>query len=295
MANQYNRYYFDNNKNKRRRKRKNRFVLYLIILIISCLIASFVLYALVTAIIEKKEGMSSEISSSSSDVSTSSDQSSSPETSSEQETSSNIVDMTTNPVPEAEKRPLTYLDDAAFIGDSIMTGLANYQIIDESRVLASVGMNIEKINTAKVDTAGGSKTILQASKELQANKFYIMLGSNGIAWLSNEKMIASYSDFIDSLKQAHPNAQICVLSIPPVTAAKETAAKSPISNSDIDVYNQELLKMANNKGVRFIDLNAALKGPDGKFPAESAEGDGMHFKRTTYDKMLDCLLTHPVS
>lgn len=200
-----------------------------------------------------------------------------------------------NPVPEGQLMGFSYLvNDCNFVGDSLTVGLASYGIIPEKNVLANIGMNISKINTATVTTPSGEMTVLDALKENNPKNVYVMLGSNGIAWLTNENMISEYGQFIDSVKEELPDSKIYILSIPPVTANKETDPSSPILNSDIDTYNSELLKLADEKSVYFVDLNTALKGNDGKLASERSDGDGMHFKKDTYDIMLDYILTHVV-
>ena len=200
-----------------------------------------------------------------------------------------------NPVPEGQLMGFSYLvNDCNFVGDSLTVGLASYGIIPEKNVLANIGMNISKINTATVMTSSGEMTVLDALKENNPKNVYVMLGSNGIAWLTNENMILEYGQFIDSVKEELPDSKIYILSIPPVTANKETDSSSPILNSDIDTYNSELLKLADEKSVYFVDLNTALKGNDGKLASERSDGDGMHFKKDTYDIMLDYILTHVV-
>lgn len=198
-----------------------------------------------------------------------------------------------NPVPEnPSPADRSYLASCAFVGDSLTVGLSAYGILPEKDVLAAQGMNIDKINNATITTANGETTILEALKARKPENIYIMLGSNGIAWLSNERMISEYSEFVDSVKSALPDSVIYILSIPPVSVVAETL-KQPILNSDIDVYNSELLKMANEKKLHFVDINTALKGNDGKLPQEySNQKDGMHFQKATYDIMLEYILKH---
>ncbi|MGN1087053.1 MAG: GDSL-type esterase/lipase family protein, partial [Porcipelethomonas sp.] len=197
-----------------------------------------------------------------------------------------------NPVPASEPLSETYFGKCVFVGDSISVGLADFQLVPVKNVFAELGMNIEKINTETMKTAYGDVTAIEALKEAKPENVYIMLGSNGIAWLSTADMIEYYSQFVDEIKNSLPDTKIYILSIPPVTAERETAEEEPILNSDIDKYNSELLKMADEKKIYYVDINTALKGNDGKFPADMAEKDGMHFVKTTYTVMLDYILSH---
>lgn len=200
-----------------------------------------------------------------------------------------------NPVPLSDAADMSYFDNCVFVGDSLSVGLSSYGIIPEKNVVADIGMNIDKINTATIASPNPDippKTVLELLKERNPETVYIMLGSNGIAWLTNEYMIKEYGDFVESVQAELPEAEIYILSIPPVTEGRENAASYAIQNSAIDAYNSELLKFANNKNLHFVDLNTALKGNDGKLPTEYAGKDGMHFKKDTYTIMLDYILTH---
>lgn len=208
------------------------------------------------------------------------------------------VDTNANPVPETADAGPDYFTDAVFVGDSLSVGLRNYAgqlkdfgTIDGNRVLAIQGINIETINTKIIKTSYGELTILDTIQKIQPKKVYIMLGSNGIAWIENSKMIEYYSAYIDKIRGVVANPILYVLSIPPVTKKWETE-KRPILNTDINAYNGELLKLANDKGAHFVDLNSAIRGADGLLPAEYDAGDGMHFQKPAYETMLTYLRKH---
>ncbi len=211
-----------------------------------------------------------------------------------------------NPVPEnPSPKDDSYLENCVFIGDSITLGFSSYGVIPEQNVYASIGMNIDKINTEAIPIMLRDEndpsvysiremTILEALEVSRPETIYIMLGSNGIVWLSNEHMISRYDAFVESIRAILPESDIYILSIPPVTAGREDPnnANGQILNENIDSYNSELLKFANEKGLYFVDINTALKGNDGKLPTESAGRDGMHFNKDTYFKVKDYILSH---
>ena len=193
---------------------------------------------------------------------------------------------------ESAAVPLEYLNSCAFVGDSLTVGLASYQILPQKNVFASIGMNISKIDTEKMDTSYGKLTALEALIKAKPKNIYIMLGSNGIGWLSNDSMISKYSGFIDEKKKNLPDSQINILSIPPVTVDRENLKESPIQNSRIDDYNSELLKLANSKNINFVDINTGLKNNQGKLDIDHAQKDGMHFKKAAYDAMIQYIIKH---
>lgn len=212
-----------------------------------------------------------------------------------------------NPVPEGEPKDMSYFDNCVFIGDSLTAGFSSYGVIPEKNVYASIGMNIDKINTEPISVMLPSvddpsvysiqeMTVLEALKISKPKTVYIMLGSNGIAWLSNEYMIEKYSILVNDIKEELPGVEIYIFSIPPVTAGRE-APDSPngqILNESIDAYNSELLRFANENELNFVDINTMLKGNDGKLPDDYASRDGMHFNKSTYQLVVEYILKHTV-
>lgn len=196
-----------------------------------------------------------------------------------------------NPVPESAAMSQTYFGKCVFVGDSITVGLSDYQLVPMKNVMAEVGMNIEKINTEKMNTAYGETTILEALKQASPENVYIMLGSNGIGWLTIDEMIAEYSEFTENIKKSLPDTNIYILSIPPVTQARETSDE-PVSNENIEEYNSRLLELANKNNYYYVDVHSALKNSDGVLSEEDAADDGMHFNKATYDKMVKYILSH---
>lgn len=209
-----------------------------------------------------------------------------------------------NPVALCDSVGMDYFNNCLFIGDSVSMGLATYNKIPTNSVYANLGLNISSILTGAMPAKGATgddpsiyykgMTVIQAVAAKQPQNVYIMLGSNGISWLSNDFMIDKYKELISEVKTSVPSAKIYVISIPPVATARENMSQSDgkILNADVDVYNSELLKMANEVGIYFVDLNTALKNNDGKLDDSMAANDGMHFKGTTYDTMLEYLMTH---
>ena len=196
------------------------------------------------------------------------------------------------PVPRSEKAPDDYFYDAVFVGDSITTGIEIYNILPGAKVLAHTGINIDTILYKQViKTADGNITIPKALEQYDAGKIYIMMGSNGIAWLDIKTFISKYSAFIDLVKDMHKDSIIYIQSIPPVTASK-AAADPAYSNKKIDDYNIALSRLAAEKNVLYLDIASALKNENGARPEEASPTDGMHFLPAYYQKWFDYLKTH---
>lgn len=222
------------------------------------------------------------------------DSSSEEDTETSADDSSQTNSDVSNPVPESERKDDSYLNECVFVGDSISTGISGYGFVSEKNVFAQTSMRIDLINNTPLNTFYGNVLVTDAIKSANPAHVYIMLGSNGMGWIDNSKMISDYSTFIDSIKQSSPDSDIYIMSIPPVTAEREqkpSVEEGKILNSDINDYNSMLLDLANEKDVHYIDTHSSIMGSDGKLPSDEST-DGMHFIKDTYVKMIDYILTH---
>lgn len=198
------------------------------------------------------------------------------------------------PVPASDAVEETYFDDAIFVGDSLTYGLGAYQVLDAGRVVAHTGINPQTILTSACieQPDGTSVTVLEAVKAAAPHKVYVMLGSNGVAFLSQSTIIEYYGQLLDQLREALPDAIFYVQSVLPVTHEKESG-DSRYANSKIDALNEALLELATEKGVYYVNVAEAIKDENGCLPAEVST-DGMHFGVGTYRKWVEYLLTHTV-
>lgn len=180
-----------------------------------------------------------------------------------------------------------HFSDSLFIGDSITVGFSAYGYIGENNVAAKVGLNPSSALTKEIDMPDGSvKTVSARAAELQPKNVYIMLGSNGIQWLSNSSMLSSVSELSAEIKSADPDCSVYLLSIPPVTEVYNNENEGDIM-SRINDYNVELKNIAAQNGCGYIDITTPLQDSTGYFAPELAEKDGIHFKGRCYTLVLD--------
>ena len=232
-------------------------------------------------------------SSSQSESSSSEASSSSEESSSEPENSAVAFGQ---PVPESERVTSAYFDDAVFIGDSLTTGIQLYNILPDTTVLASVGININNIFTNEVisDGNGGQQTILDAAKDIQPAKIYTMLGTNGLKGLGPEETVRYYRQLVQQLKADHPDSIIYVQSLMPINEEIFAANYGyELTNAEIDECNELLMQMAGEEEVYFVNCAEAIKDENGELPAEFTT-DGLHFRGEYYNKWIDYLKEHTV-
>ena len=167
-----------------------------------------------------------------------------------------------------------------FIGDSISTGLYGYEFLDKRNVFAEVGLNPESAATAKSD----DMTCVEKTAAMQPRNIYIMLGTNGLAFLEDTYMATKMVELIAQLENACPTASIYVITIPPVTAAHDAEGKETMTK--INSYNDLLRNICSQGGYGCIDLCPLLQDESGYLSSAYAEEDGLHFLQFAYQVML---------
>ncbi len=183
-------------------------------------------------------------------------------------------------VIEVDSYDESFFVNDLFIGDSISTGLLNYGYLSSSQVFAQIGLNPESAHTTEYD----GYTAVTKAEELQPKRIYIMLGSNGLAYMGNTYMVQQMQTLVEQLRDVCPESYIYVISIPPVTKAHEAEGQETMAM--VNGYNMLLKDMADEIGVIYLDLCSELQDSTGYFSATYAEADGLHFLGAAYKKML---------
>ncbi len=204
--------------------------------------------------------------------------------------SQTAAQTTAPPITTAQSgvpQPVTYNPDFfkndLFIGDSISTGLYLYSYLDKNNVFAEVGLNPESAATHQIDGV----TCIDKATSMQPKHIYIMLGSNGLAFLDGSYMANKLKDLVQLLKTACPSSQIYIISIPPVTKAHE--AEGAETMAKVNSYNEALKKVCADNGYKFIDICTPMKDAEGYFSSKYAEADGLHFLGGAYQFMLSAV------
>lgn len=161
------------------------------------------------------------------------------------------------------------MSDAVIIGDSRAEGFGSYQIIDPTRVLATIGERADKISTWKDQVAA-----------LQPSTIYISYGGNDLSYNTGHELDPDgyaklYEKQIDELLEVDPNARIAINSIieptPAIAAAEPWWSKR-------DDFNRQLKELCERRGWVYIDNSSLSDG--GNAPIYDA--DGMHFLASFY-------------
>ena len=201
-------------------------------------------------------------------------------------TSEETTKETTSTVTETAPPPVVsynseFFSDDLFIGDSISTGLFLYGFLDKHNVFAEVGLNPESALTKQIDGV----TCIQKTAAMQPRNIYIMLGTNGLAYMDGSYMANKMAELTAALETACPTADIYVITIPPVTAEHE--AKGNETMELVNFYNSKLSELCAQGGYDCIDLCSLLQDEKGYLSSDYAEEDGLHFKGAAYIAMLN--------
>ena len=210
------------------------------------------------------------------------------------------------PVPEAAVQDEQWFDDAVFVGNSRTQGLLLYTGLTAASY-ADVGLTVETAFTSAgfndpapepdAEESGAAApekvTAAQALERDQYRKVYLMFGINELGWSSEDVFFDKYGSLIDTIRSSHPDAQIYVQSILPVSAdkQKETAY---LNNGRIEAFNARLQQLAEEKEVFYLDVASVFRDENGALPAELSN-DGVHLKKDGFLAWKGYLLRHCVT
>lgn len=179
------------------------------------------------------------------------------------------------PVAQSEPAAAGYFEDVLFLGDSRTEGLFLYGSLREATYLYAVGATVESVFTKPTqETSEGKVPLLDALAEQDCGKVYIMLGVNELGWSRSENFYEQYGKLIDRVRTDHPDAEVVLQSILPVSA-KQEAKKSYVNNARIAVYNEIVRQLAQEKDCPYLDVAEVVTDADGCLKAELTE-DGVH-------------------
>ena len=120
-------------------------------------------------------------------------------------------------------------------------------------------------------------------------KFTLFAGINEIGF-EPEDFIDLYNNLLDTVVEYHPDADIYIMGLSPVTEWKD-AKGYPFTMERILAYNEALRQLAADREFWYVDLCEAMGGEDGFLAAEEST-DGVHFVRTKYPDWGEYLRTH---
>lgn len=271
---------------------KFRKCLYTFLLLITCLVASPLIFRQIW-----KSSKDVEPASSRKPPVIDLDATISPESTSESitgeftETTTSVTEeITTEPV---QPEPLfiqsdpSYFDDALFIGDSRTVGLYEYGTLKNADYFCSVGLASYKIDSEYVD----GYSIYDKLSANQYGKIYVMLGINECGNDFDYTMNA-FHNLIDTISEYQPDAYIYILASLHVTQARQSQGDT-ITNNNIDRLNVAQSEFADNKQVFYLNVNEIFDDSEGNLMFECSN-DGVHVLAKYYQTWCEWLCRNTV-
>lgn len=196
------------------------------------------------------------------------------------------------PVPESQAVADAYFDDVVFLGDSRTEGFKLYSGLGRGTYLHAVGATVESVFTKAVETEQGKLPLLDALAKIDCGKIYVMLGVNELGWNGTDIFRSQCGKMIDRIQEDHPDAEVVLQSIIPVSA-KQEAKGSYVNNTRIAAYNEVLQALAEEKDCPYINVAEAVIDEEGFLRADWTF-DGVHLNVPGCKAWLEYLRTHAV-
>lgn len=195
--------------------------------------------------------------------------------------------LTAPPYPEVKVIPASddgVFSSSAMLGNSLVQGMQLYSGMEYMSFFAYQSTTVLSPNGYD-----SSRCFDRLLKE-RFDRVYIEYGINEI-YLTEEKFTAAYSDVIDAVRAAMPDAEIYVMALTPVTAS--VSGGGYFTMSKIRSFNGALYEMCREKECRYLDCCEPLCGADGYLPSAYAGWDGSpHLSADGYRAWADVIRTH---
>lgn len=187
----------------------------------------------------------------------------------------------------------TYFDDTLFIGDSRTVGLYEYGNLGNAIVLADSGMSVYKVFKQTFQLASGENvTLEELLSQKQFKKIYIMLGINELGY-DFDQTVSVYQNMVAHIEELQPNAVLFLQANLHITGKK--SEQSPVyNNNNINHFNLEVQKIADNERRFFLDVNEIFDDEEGNLAVEYTV-DESHVLGKYYADWVDWILNHAVN
>lgn len=198
-----------------------------------------------------------------------------------------VVPEQYNPIDDS------YFEDALFIGDSRMEGFRNFSGITKGNFVTAVGMELDNIySTPQIATAKGPVLVMDALKNLNYSKIYMMIGTNELGAYDMEAVKESFRNVLNDIKRyaSSTDPVVYVYSVGYVEEALVTTGDY-VNNTNVDTVNGKILEICKEDGYHYINLNEIFSDGNHSLVPGASE-DGIHLNQEYCKMWLNYTKTH---
>ena len=165
-----------------------------------------------------------------------------------------------------------YLNNATFFA---YTGMSVYNVFSKTVSVPKVGkLNLEQLLSSK-----------------KFGKIYIMLGINELGYNTNQTL-ENYKKLVDYIKDNQSSAIIYIQANLHV-ASKKSDKDSIVNNTNINKFNDQISKFADNKRIFYIDINEKFDDDNGNLNSNYTS-DNVHIYAKYYKEWSNWLCQNAV-
>ena len=199
---------------------------------------------------------------------------------------------------ETEDMGQAYLDKIIFLGDSTTYGLRHYEVLsggaETTQVWTPESGTFSLFNQSniliKYPESGENVSIEKAVMDKKPEYMIINLGVNGVASMGEDYFKDEYKALLRRIQGVSPDTKIILSSMYPV--ARTYGSLTSINNTKITTANTWVYDIAEEMGLRYINVASVLRDSEGWLPASFQNGDGLHLSKDALLTVLGYIRTH---
>jgi len=182
----------------------------------------------------------------------------------------------------------SYFDDALFIGDSRIEGLALYSGLDNAQFAYMEGLTTFGLMSEKI-AANGTATLTDLLGSQTFKKIYIMLGINEAGY-NTDSYVSSYMDAVSQIQALQPDAVIFMMGCMHVSS-DYSDTHDIVNNDNIDEKNGAIAAYADGIKLFYLDMNTVVDDGKGGL-IKDYTWDDIHLQAQYYSVWEDYLYSH---
>lgn len=173
----------------------------------------------------------------------------------------------------------SFFDNSAILGNSIANSVSVYGIIPATDIYSNISVDIESVYTTQAENS--TTSIIDHLKGKSFKKVFLIFGEMELKWEDNRRFYKSYCNLLEDVISYQPKADIYLVGIPPVSINADDGVMHTIK-----AYNNQLIRLAANYGVKYVNSVNALKASDGYLP-DNVSADGINLDKDSCIKLLN--------